>query len=233
MRIAVCDDEEQYCMQMQSRIEAWYHSLDVVVDTYLSGKDLLKRFDRQGYDPVFLDIEMPGVDGISLAKKLRERDEEIVLVFLTSHVEYALKGYGMNVLRYLTKPVREETLKEVLCYVMEKMQSKRRLWLKTETGEEGVALSEILYLEAQNQNVSVVTAEQSYLIRYNLGDFERELREDGFIRIHRGYLVSLGKVIGVQKNEVVLTGDIRLPLSRTREKSFKEALYHYIKGEAF
>lgn len=233
MRIAVCDDEEQYCMQMQSRIEAWYHSLDVVVDTYLSGKDLLKRFDRQGYDLVFLDIEMPGMDGISLAKKLRERDEEIVLVFLTSHMEYALKGYGMNVLRYLTKPVREETLKEVLCYVMEKMQSKRRLWLKTETGEEGVALSEIIYLEAQNQNVSVVTAEQSYLIRYNLGDFERELREDGFIRIHRGYLVSLGKVTGVQKNEVVLTGDIRLPLSRTREKSFKEALYHYIKGEAF
>nr|MDE6568574.1 LytTR family transcriptional regulator DNA-binding domain-containing protein [Lachnospiraceae bacterium] len=101
-----------------------------------------------------------------------------------------------------------------------------------EAGEERVSVSDILYLEAQNQNILICTAERSYVVRYNLRDYERELRESGFFRIHRGYLVSLGKIIAVRKNEVTLEGGISLPLSRTRERSLKEALYQFIKREA-
>lgn len=232
MRIAVCDDEAEYCKQMQRMIEKMYHSLDVIVDTYQTGHDLLRQFEKQNYDLIFLDIEMPGIDGISLARKLRKKREELRLVFLTSHVEYALKGYEVQALRYLTKPVQEDKLKEVLSYVTEQMQGQKNIWLKTSAGEEQVSVSDILYLEAQDQNISINTAERSYLVRYNLRDFERELREYGFFRIHRGYLVSLGKISAVRKNEVTLDGGVLLPLSRTKEKPLKEALYQYIKREA-
>lgn len=232
MRIAVCDDEAEYCKQIQKMIEKMYHSLDVIVDTYQTGHDLLRQFEKQNYDLIFLDIEMPGIDGISLARKLRKKREELRLVFLTSHVEYALKGYEVQALRYLTKPVQEDKLKEVLSYVTEQMQSQKNIWLKTSAGEEQVSVSDILYLEAQDQNISINTAERSYLVRYNLRDFERELREYGFFRIHRGYLVSLGKISSVRKNEVTLDGGVLLPLSRAKEKPLKEALYQYIKREA-
>lgn len=232
MRVAVCDDEAEYCKQMQKMIEKMYHSLDVIVDTYQTGRDLLRQFEKQNYDLIFLDIEMPGIDGISLARRLRDRKEELRLVFLTSHVEYALKGYEVQALRYLTKPVQEDKLKEVLCYVMKQMQDQRIIWLKTSAGEERVSLSDILYLEAQDQNISINTAERSYVVRYNLRDFEQELKEYGFFRIHRGYLVSLRKISAVRKNEVTLDGGTVLPLSRTREKPLKEALYQYIKREA-
>lgn len=232
MRIAVCDDERQYCEQMRLTIEKMYQSLDVIVDTYQTGRELLHQFATRKYDVIFLDIEMPGIDGISLAKKLREMDEELRLVFLTSHLEYALKGYEVQALRYLTKPVQEDKLKEVLSYVMEQIRSQKKIWIKTEAGEERVSVSAILYLEAQNQNILICTAEQSYVVRYNLRDYERELRESGFFRIHRGYLVSLGKITAVRKNEVTLEGGISLPLSRTRERSLKEALYQFIKREA-
>lgn len=232
MRIAVCDDEAEYCKQIQRMIEKMYHSLDVIVDTYQTGHDLLRQFEKQNYDLIFLDIEMPGIDGISLARKLRKKREELRLVFLTSHVEYALKGYEVQALRYLTKPVQEDKLKEVLFYVTEQMQSQKNIWLKTSAGEEQVSVSDILYLEAQDQNISINTAERSYLVRYNLRDFERELREYGFFRIHRGYLVSLGKISSVRKNEVTLDGGVLLPLSRAKEKPLKEALYQYIKREA-
>lgn len=232
MRIAVCDDEAEYCKQIQRMIEKMYHSLDVIVDTYQTGHDLLRQFEKQNYDLIFLDIEMPGIDGMSLARKLRKKREELRLVFLTSHVEYALKGYEVQALRYLTKPVQEDKLKEVLFYVTEQMQSQKNIWLKTSAGEEQVSVSDILYLEAQDQNISINTAERSYLVRYNLRDFERELREYGFFRIHRGYLVSLGKISSVRKNEVTLDGGVLLPLSRAKEKPLKEALYQYIKREA-
>lgn len=232
MRIAVCDDERQYCEQMRLTIEKMYQSLDVIVDIYQTGRELLHQFATRKYDVIFLDIEMPGIDGISLAKKLREMDEELRLVFLTSHLEYALKGYEVQALRYLTKPVQEDKLKEVLSYVMEQIRSQKKIWIKTEAGEERVSVSAILYLEAQNQNILICTAEQSYVVRYNLRDYERELRESSFFRIHRGYLVSLGRITAVRKNEVTLEGGISLPLSRTRERSLKEALYQFIKREA-
>lgn len=233
MRIAVCDDEPKYCQQVKMKIEHVFHRLDLLVDTFLHGKDLLKRFQSQRYDVIFLDIEMPELDGISLAKKLREESEDVILVFLTGHIEYALEGYEVNALRYLTKPVREDKLREVLRYVMEQEKRRRSLWLKTDWGEERVAVSDMIYLEAQNQNILVCTRDKKYVVRYNMGDFEDELRQDGFFRIHRGYLVSLDKIKGFHKREVLLEGDVRLPVSRTRERALREALYQYIKEEAF
>lgn len=114
MRIAVCDDEEACRMQVKNEVEKIL-GLDVVVDLYPSGRELLAGFEKFSYDIIFLDIEMPGMDGISLARKLRTKDGTVFLVFLTGHIEYALKGYEVNALRYLTKPVKEEKLKEVLC----------------------------------------------------------------------------------------------------------------------
>lgn len=119
MRIAICDDEEKYIYQVKELIEHLYHSLEILIDTCQNGNELLAKYEKYPYDVVILDIEMPAVDGISLARKLRQKSEEVVLIFLTEHVEYALQGYEVNALRYLTKPVKPEKLKEVLDYVIE------------------------------------------------------------------------------------------------------------------
>ena len=119
MRIAVCDDEERFRQDIRKHIDALYGSLDVVVDSFSGGKQLIDAFQIRPYDMVFLDIEMPEMDGITLAKKLRSISENIYIVFLTGHVEYALEGYEVNALRYLTKPVQESKLREVLRFVMD------------------------------------------------------------------------------------------------------------------
>lgn len=232
MRIAVCDDEEQYSLQVRKQIDEIYHSLDILTDIYDNGTDLLEHFVKTPYDVVFLDIEMPTMDGITLAKRLRDRSEEVVLIFLTGHVEYALEGYEVNALRYLTKPVRPDKIKEVLDYVLRREQQKRFLWLKTSDGEERISVSEILYLEAQNQNIAIHTQKREYTVRYNIGDYEKELKADGFFRIHRGYLIALGKIKFLGKREVILEDGSSLPVSRTREKALKEALYQYVTEEA-
>ena len=235
MRIAVCDDEEKFRNQARDMVDKLAGSLDVVVDAYSDGNQLLAAFDKKPYDVLFLDIEMPVMDGITLAKKLRKRSDSIYIVFLTGHVEYALEGYEVNALRYLTKPVQEEKLREVLRFVMDQNTSKKQLMIKEDGEELLLNIADIIYFEAQNQYVMIYTEDGEHLIRYNIGDFEEQLKKDGFFRTHRGYLVSLAKVKKLVKNEVIMEGpdgDTSVPVSRTNTKSLKEALYAYVENTA-
>ena len=232
MRIAICDDEPQCRQQAVQAVHACTRSLDILTDVFENGNAFLQSFRKNPYDLVFLDIEMPEIDGISLARRLRELSRDVPIVFLTSHIEYALEGYEVNALRYLTKPIQNDKLHELLGYVMERMQEQRTLWLKTDGGEERVPVKDILCLEAQNQNILIRTADREYTVRYNLGEYEKELSQDGFFRIHRGYLVSLRHVKSLGKHELTLSDGTVLPVSRTKEKPLKEALFQFIREEA-
>ena len=233
MRIAVCDDEERFLTDLRERIDKIYNSLDVVVDCYNSGRTLLKNFEKQPYDLVFLDIEMPEMDGITLAKKLRELSKELNIVFLTGHVEYALEGYEVNALRYLTKPVREDKLLEVLRYVSDKLTENHKLKIRLDGEDTFIDVNDIIYLEAQNQYIMIYTKMGDFLVRYNISDYEAELSKDGFFRVHRSYLIALSKVKKIGKTDVVMEGDKTVPVSRGNIKGLKEALYAYIEKSAF
>lgn len=233
MRIAICDDEERYRVELKTILDKILINAEYDIDTFDNGNRLTESFAAQAYDLVFLDIEMPAVDGITLAKRLRSVSEKVFIVFLTGHVEYAIEGYEVNALRYLTKPVDVEKLKEVIRYVQERQGSSRQIIIKEDGEEYLIDINDIIYMESENQNVRIITSKGEHSIRYNIGDFEDQLRNDGFFRIHRGYLISLSKVKKLSKNDVIMDGDIILPVSRSNVKPLKEALYAYVEGTAF
>ena len=233
VRIAICDDEERYRIELKTILNKLLINADLNIDTFDDGNILADAFAASPYDLVFLDIEMPAVDGITLAKKIRARSENVFIVFLTSHIEYALEGYEVNALRYLTKPVDIEKLKEVIRYVQEKQGSSRQIIIKEDGEEILIDINDVIYMESMNQNVRIVTAKGEHVIRYNIGDFEEQLKNDGFFRIHRGYLISLSKVKKLSGNDVILDGGETLPVSRSNVKPLKEALYTYVEGTAF
>ena len=233
VRIAVCDDEERYRIDLKTHLDKLLINDDYDIDTFDDGNMLIKEFVSSPYDLVFLDIEMPVVDGITLAKKLRSVSENVFIVFLTGHIEYALEGYEVNALRYLTKPVDINKLKEVIRYVQEKQGGDRQIIIREEGEEILINIDDVIYMEAMNQNVRIVTSKGEHVIRYNIGDFEEKLKNDGFFRIHRGYLISLSKVKKLVKNDILMEGGTTLPVSRSNTKALKEALYSYVEGSAF
>lgn len=233
MRIAVCDDEKRFLLDIQDHIYEIYNNMDVVVDCFTSGKNLIASFEKQFYDLVFLDIEMPETDGLTLAKKLRQMSSELNIVFLTGHIEYALEGYEVNALRYLTKPVKTEKLREVLYYVSEKLIGDHKLKVRVDGEDIILNINDIICFEAQNQYIMIYTGSGEYLVRYNISDFESELIKDGFFRTHRSYLVNLLKVKKIGKADVLLEGDKTVPVSRNTIKALKDALYSYIEKNAF
>ena len=233
MRIAICDDEEMYRIQLKSVLDKILVNADCDIETFADGNRLSEAFAQEPYDLVFLDIEMPAVDGITLARHLRAKSEKVFIVFLTGHVEYALEGYEVNALRYLTKPVDIDKLKEVIRYVQDKQGSGRQIIVKEDGEQLLIDIADVIYMESMNQNVRIVTAKGEHVIRYNIGDFEQQLAGDGFFRIHRGYLVALAKVKKLAKNDVIMEDGTTLPVSRSNIKPLKDALYAYVEEAAF
>ena len=233
MRIAVCDDEELFRIEFKSVLDKVLINAEYNIDTFSGGSSLYEAFLKNPFDLVFLDIEMPGIDGITLAKRLRAVSENVQIVFLTSHIEYALEGYEVNALRYLVKPVDMNKLSEVLKYIQDKKNNSRQIMIKQEGEDIVIDISDIIYRESMDKNVRIVTSKSEYITRYNISDYEEELKNSGFLRIHRGYLISLSKVKKIVKNDVVMDGDISLPVSRSNIKTLKDALYAYVEGTAF
>lgn len=232
MRVAICDDEKIQLSITKTSVENAYNSLDLIVDTYTSGIELLNAVDVVNYDLIILDIEMPGVNGIDTAKRLRKIEDKTAIVFLTSHVEYALEGYEVNALRYLTKPASTEKLSEIITYLLEQKKKDKRILLRNSEDVEMVCVADIYYMEAQDQMIRVVTDKGEYRNRYNLGDYETELSAYGFFRIHRGYLINLGHVLKMTGREIIMEDGAALPISRTKEVALKNALLHYVRNEA-
>ena len=228
MRIAVCDDETMWADQTKKRLEQVYVSLDLLVETFSSGKALIERAKSVPFDLVILDIEMPKMDGLQVAGSLRSMGYIGEIVFLTSHVEYALKGYEVQALRYLTKPVDAKKLAEIIQYLLEKEKKQKRVILQSEGETVSLLLSEILYLEVQNHDVLFVTKKDTWKIRGKLGDYEKAYEAYGFVRIHRGFLVNLAHVTRLKEREIYLVDGSSLPVSRTREKATREALCAYV-----
>ena len=233
MRIAICDDEEMYRVQLKSVLDKILVNADYEIGTFADGNRLEEAYSEAPYDLVFLDIEMPAVDGITLARRLRARSEKVFIVFLTGHVEYALEGYEVNALRYLTKPVDTDKLKEVIRYVQDKQGSGRQIIVKEDGEQLLIDIADVIYMESMNQNVRIVTAKGEHVIRYKIGDFEQQLANDGFFRIHRGYLVALAKVKKLAKSDVIMEDGTTLPVSRSNIKPLKDALYAYVEEAAF
>lgn len=233
MRIAVCDDEELFRIEFKSVLDKVLINAEYDIDTFSGGSSLYEAFLKNPFDLVFLDIEMPGIDGITLAKRLRAVSENVQIVFLTSHIEYALEGYEVNALRYLVKPVDMNKLSEVLKYIQDKKNNSRQIMIKQEGEDIVIDISDIIYMESMDKNVRIVTSKSEYITRYNISDYEEELKNSGFLRIHRGYLISLSKVKKIVKNDVVMDGGISLPVSRSNIKTLKDALYAYVEGTAF
>ena len=233
MRIAVCDDEELFRIEFKAVLDKLLINSEYDIDTFSDGENLYRAFLSSPYDLVFLDIEMPGIDGITLAKRLRADSENVIIVFLTSHIEYALEGYEVNALRYLTKPVDTTKLREVLRYIDDRKKKSSQIMIKEDGEEIIIDLNDILYMEAMDKNVRIVTSVKEYITRYNIGDYEEELKNNGFFRIHRGYLISLSRVRKIANNAVILDNDVSLPVSRSNMRALKDTLYAYVEGTAF
>ena len=225
-RLAVCDDEQSYSDYVADLAGRWAElaGTQVEVERFPSAEAFLFRYEeRKDFDVLLLDIEMRGMDGVELAKRVRQESEDVQIVFITGYTDYIAEGYEVSALHYLTKPVNEEKLFQVLTKAVGRLaRNERALTLELPGETVRIVLSRVRYMDVLHNYVTV-HADRDYAVKRPLGELEKEL--DGrFFRVGRSCVLNLACVQRVTRTEVELTSGERIALPRGQYEKLNRAI---------
>jgi len=229
-RVAIVEDDPASAERSREHLQAYSreHNVEFTVTLYQDGDELVQGY-RHTHDMIFLDIQMTFLDGMSAAEAVRKVDGEVILIFITNTPQFAIKGYLVDALSYLLKPVSYFMLSQELTRslaVLEKRAS-FHLLVPQPNGLLKVDVRGIRYIESYQHRVIVHEGRAVLSFIGTLKEMEAKLAGRGFCRCHNGCLVNLAYVTGVRDNDVLL-GDLRLAVSRPRRKAFLLALTEYV-----
>ena len=225
--IAICDDQEIVVKEVKKIVSMYYKEKridDIEIKCFLSGDELLKNISK--FDILFLDIEMPGIDGIEVGKKLLHMNLDGKIIMLTSIVERFQEAFEIEAFRFLTKPVDPKAVYKVLDDVS-KYYSKMAFIELEKNGEVyHVKCQDILYLEAFDGRTEIYLKNQVFKSKKSLTTWEDILDQKQFFRCHKKDIVNLGQIAEYEKDIVLKTGE-HIPCSRRNRKELTNRLIQY------
>ena len=225
-RVAIVDDSKIDAEFVQGILNSWVEQrqANIQAEVFPSAEAFLFRYaEDKDWDILLLDIEMGAMDGVTMAKRVRQDNEAVQIVFITGYSDYIAEGYEVAALHYLMKPVNREKLLAVLDRALERRKQEERC-LNLELSGEMVRIPfyEIRYLDV-HQNYVTVHAKADYTVKRTLGDFEKEL-DDRFCRVGRAMILNLKYIQRVTKTEVRLSDGTVLPLPRGAYEPLNRAI---------
>ncbi len=231
INIAICDDESMEREYLKKLVKEWAdkdgHFLSI--KTFESGEGFLFDYEESNdVNILLLDIQMKELDGVALAKKIRETNSEVQIIFITGISDFISEGYEVSALHYLMKPVKEEKLFEVLSKAVEKLgQVEKSLLLNINKENVRIMLNDIKFIESSDHYVIINTLDNVFKIKMSLSDIEKEL-DRSFIRCQRSFVIGLKHIKKTTKNSVILSDDAEIPISRGMYKTINEEIIKYL-----
>ncbi len=208
LRVLIVDDEALARSRLRTLLQDCVAPAAIVAGEASNAVQTMEALRRGGFDLVLMDVRMPGVDGMTLARTLRAMPQAPAVVFVTAHAEYAVQAFELEAADYLTKPVRLERLQAALEKVQRSIEARghqpgngnqEMLTIQDRGRTQLVPLVEVLYFKAELKYVTVRTADKSYILDGSLGELETRYATD-FMRIHRNALVSRRAIRALEKH---------------------------------
>ena len=214
--IAICDDVRSDSDYTKSLVRSWAELSEytVNIDSYSSAEAFLFAYEEnKQYDILIFDIEMEGINGVELAKKVRENNREVPIIFITGFDDYISDGYDVEALHYILKPVDRDKLNKVLDRACEKLRkNEQAIFFDLPDGMVRIPLYEIRYIEVRSNYITVHGVTE-ISAKTTLSAVEKEL-DSGFFRVGRSFIVNMRYIRKITKTEVILEGGVSVPLSR-------------------
>ncbi len=233
MKIAICDDEKQFIDALCPLLEQWAkeHGMKLMLYRFTNGDDLIAAHQSECMDLIFMDVIMPLLSGIDVAREFRNMNQNVPIVFLTSSKEFAVDSYEVKAFNYLIKPVDQEKLFLTLDDFLKTYDLPKTFFTaKTADGFCRIVIADVDYLEAQNKQVLVhLTNDKTIAIRELFSKCAEVFSpENGFCCCHRSYIVNLSNVEQFSKTEVITNHNAVIPISRNNYAAFKEIYFNHM-----
>ena len=236
MRIAICDDNNDYINTIENYIER-LKTPATEWDPYESGENLVFAYtdNNERYDVIFLDMEMKELNGIETANKIRNIDEHVIIVFITSYTEYMKDSFKCSPFRFLVKPVDFNEFQEVFYDICKKLKKQRKIFTFTENKTRvRLFCDDIIYCESQDHWISIYTREHTYKICKTLTDLHELLDKEIICRVHKSFLINFQYVKSIKENNIQLYHCDRLiPISRSYKKTVIQEYTNFIERNLY
>lgn len=231
MKILICDDEQSYVDALTESITAYMseHCINADIYSTTSSTDILNN--SATYDLVFLDIQMPDADGISIAKELKERNGKVVIFFVTNFDEYQDEAMDLHAFRFFEKPFNAQrlyaSLDKALQYIDESYVD---LFLSSNGEQIQILVDNIVYIERANRKITMHTSDgNEYVTKENLDEWMSKLPNTFFYQVHKSFIVNLHFITKNSYTELYLNDTIRVPVASRKQADFHKYWFNYLK----
>ncbi len=225
--IMICDDEPK----MLSDIAGYAAEIiaDSRITSYSSGNALMPALKNDGCDILLLDIDMPEISGLDIARELSGLPVKPMLIFVTSHDELVYDSLQFHPFGFVRKTYLQKELRAVLGDAAKELDSRdRHFRFRSAEGDVKLNIDDIYYFEADGNYIKLFASDGGYRFRDTVSSLENALSESGFVRIHKGFLVNQSAVKMINSGECVLNGGTRLPVGRSYSENARRTLMRYM-----
>lgn len=228
--LAIVEDEDSYAEQLTDMVNRYQKERNtrIKVTRYTDGDEIAENYPG-GFDMILMDIQMRFMDGMTAAEKIRKVDRDVLIMFITNRTDYAIRGYQVDAIDYVLKPVTYPAFEQKMDKAMERLQRHAgfSVTIATPDGMMRLDISEIYYIESEGHNLLYHTKRGVLKMRERIQDAEEKLQDHGFFRANKGCLVNLEHVSG-ERDGCCLIGDEMLPVSRARRNEFMQAMTDFV-----
>jgi DNA-binding LytR/AlgR family response regulator len=229
MRIAVVEDEQQYTKQLTDFLKRYEEEKGVALEVtcFSDGDEIVRNYKAQ-FDIILMDVQMKFMNGMAAAEEIRRQDTEVIIIFITNMRQYAIRGYAVDALDYIVKPINYFAFSERFGKAVDRISQRiqQNITINIKGGILRLAVRDIYYVESQGHVLIYHTSSGIYESYGTMKELEEKLKPYHFVRGNKGYLINLVHAEGIQDGCVIVRGE-RILLSRARKNSFMEMLTNY------
>jgi len=233
IKVAICDDEQTMVSGNEEivRDSLQRNGIAFEITTYLKSSNLLADIAEDGffYDLLLLDIEMPEYSGMEIAERVKEYLPNIRIIFITSHIEYAIDAYELSVFRYVPKNDIAKRLATAVkdAATLIELESGQEYTIQTNNRMERIRYKDIVYIQRDGKNASIVATNGISKVRKSLQQVYEEINAPEFIFIERGCIINIIHIIKIDESMVFLENGVTLPISRSHLQGVKQYIAQF------
>ena len=234
----ICEDQSSELQFISKELEKAFHKhkLPVHFETYQSSKKVLEKLSQNDcyYDLLFFDIEMPGINGIELCRRIRQSHPDSLVIFISNKEELVFQTFEVQPFRFIRKNHFLKELDQLILAISSELSSREGIQISVQELHSSTIytwnINQILYIEALGKRCQVITKYGTTNLQYRFMNFESQLIPHGFLKPHRSFLVNYKYISVIEKDLILLDNGERIPLSRNRVTEIKRQFMQYING---